>query len=170
MCRIIDNDKVDFSYLIPDDLLHVTVFKIMFIRSDGLGRTDVSVTCLDAHLCSSLYCDVCLDRFANPHCYKFVNWLLLILIISGFILVIPVGCLTYKLITIILAIFLIPAKVITRIIIALVRKCKRTSTNMAQRTSMRLNQLVNEENEVQNARQFTIEVQNARQFRLVLHQ
>lgn len=68
-CKQISAEKTDFRYELPGGLLHVTDFKVMFYRSDGLGQAEVDVICIDSHACEAIHCDVCLERFGNPHCY-----------------------------------------------------------------------------------------------------
>nr|QKV44124.1 glycoprotein [Phasivirus phasiense] len=151
-CRLINEQKTDFDYVLPSEFLHVTDFRVMFFRSDGKGKTVLSVSCYDSHTCLALHCDLCLPRFANPHCYKAVNWVILVLAISSLILVIPLACIIYRIAKLALYVLLSPAKLAYKITRALCKKCTRKSRSMVNTTSERLTQFADEQDEIVRVR------------------
>ncbi|QEM39250.1 glycoprotein [Guadeloupe mosquito phasivirus] len=146
-CYPVENDEPDFTYHIPIKHLHITEFVIMFFRSDGLGRHSQTVACLDSHVCTSIHCDICPERFANPHCFKFINWVILTLMATSLILIIPIICLLYRTSKVVLAILLLPAGLLLKLFRVLFRKCSRKSLILANSASARVNQFVNEEDQ-----------------------
>ncbi|AMA19447.1 glycoprotein precursor [Phasivirus baduense] len=144
-CRVIIENKPDFVYNVPEEFKHSTNFIIHYFRSDGKGKRIVKVTCSDSHTCESLTCDVCLTRFANPHCYKFVNWVVLITGVSALILTIPLLFTLYTLAKLLLLLLLIPSKAIWRCFKLLTKLMLRVTNKKVKETTIKMNNILKEE-------------------------
>lgn len=144
-CEIINHKEVDFSYLITEKFMHSANFIIHFYRSDGKGMKTAHVRCSDGHTCMAISCDVCLTRFANPHCYKFVNWIILILGVSAAVLAIPLLYSLYVMAKLALLIILVPSKALWRFSRLLFRACYRVTNKSVKATTDKVNVMLREE-------------------------
>ncbi|QLJ83475.1 glycoprotein [Parry's Creek phasivirus 1] len=144
-CRVILETKADFVYDVPEEFKHSTHFVIHYFRSDGKGKKVVKVTCLDSHTCESISCDVCATRFANPHCYKFINWIILITGVSALVLTIPLLFTLYTVAKLLLALILIPSRAMWRALKLLARLAMRVTNKKVKETTNRMSDILKEE-------------------------
>lgn len=107
-CFVIESNQVDVEYTLPPNLFHTSHLEIRFYRSDGSGYHVVPVLCEDQHQCESISCDFCLLRFSNPHCYKFINWLFLVVLVSGAIMCVPIGYFVLSMIWLLIKVIALP--------------------------------------------------------------
>nr|QIC54227.1 glycoprotein precursor [Phasivirus wutaiense] len=144
-CEIISQSQPDFSYTIPNKFMHSASFIVHFFRSDGKGKKVLNLSCSNSHTCEAISCDVCIARFANPHCYKFVNWVILITGVSGLVLTVPLLFSLYSLAKLLLSIILIPARGVYKIGKLLLRICYKKTNNKVKETTKRVTSLLQDE-------------------------
>nr|QRW42044.1 MAG: glycoprotein [Niwlog virus] len=109
-CRSFHGDSNDFSKDIPADLIHALDIEIRLYKDDSEGFVSMRTTCSDKHVCASVTCDICLLRFSNPHCYKFVNWIIIIFAVIASLITLPLIYLLIKSIWLIVKVMLLPVK------------------------------------------------------------
>nr|BEK62751.1 MAG: glycoprotein [Anopheles phasivirus 2] len=143
-CTIIPGVGSDVKYEIPSNLFHITEFDVKFYRSDGRGSKSIGVTCTETHNCESINCDICILRFANPHCYKPVNWILMVLTVTLLILVIPAIYAVFMILKVVVCLILIPLKYIFKVCKVFIVRSSRKSRRNIKRMKKTLDEYAEE--------------------------